>query len=67
MKYQRTDENYVIMDFERQKPEEILLAIARHSYETAQPRGLGCSQPHETPASEVNFRQFVRSQAETAV
>lgn len=59
MKYERANENYIVLDFGVQNPKEIILAIAKHSYETAQPRGLGCLQPHETHSSKVDFRQFI--------
>lgn len=60
MKYRRLDEGRLELQLEGEKIEEVLVVIARHSYFTAAPRGLGTLQPFLTPVEEIDVRPFIQ-------
>ena len=60
MKYQRTDKNLIEIIPEGENIRDVLMAIAKVSYDTAVPRGQGELQPHQTPSQEVIFDKYIQ-------
>ncbi|HIH43395.1 TPA: hypothetical protein HA246_07180 [Candidatus Woesearchaeota archaeon] len=59
MRYEATDQYKLRIIPEGKDITEILLAIAKHSYDTAVPRGLGELQPHQAPSLEVDLETCI--------
>ena len=59
MRYQRVNDNLIEIQPERDPIKIILLTIARISYETSIPRGLGHLQPYQAPPMEVRFEDYI--------
>ena len=64
MKYRRLAPDHIELILEGEHIKDVLLTIARLSYETAIPRGAGTLQPHSTPAHEISFVKFVEMQGD---
>jgi hypothetical protein len=63
MGYQRIDDTR----FEGMTVRDMLLIIAKVSYETAIPRGLGYLQPFQAPSPEVCLEEYIQYEGETPV
>lgn len=60
MRYQKVlDDNSILIIPEGEDVKAILLTIARLSYETATPRGMGYEQGYDAPSREVVFEKHM--------
>ena len=60
MKYQRIDEHLIEIIPEGEATRDILMAVAKVSYDTAVPRGCGELQPYQTPSQEVILDKYIQ-------
>ncbi|MFA6461661.1 MAG: hypothetical protein WCV90_05295 [Candidatus Woesearchaeota archaeon] len=67
MKYQRIDNKKIEIFPEMVPIRELLLAIAKVSYETAVPRGLGHLQHFQAPSTEVSLEGYLQYEGKTPV
>lgn len=61
MNYRRIDQSKIEIDPEGLPALPMLLAIAKVSYDTATPRGMGHAQPFQAPSQEVCLEDYVSS------
>ena len=67
MKYQKTEDHKIEIDPEEMPVRDMLLAIAKVSYETAAPRGLGHLQPFQAPSPEVCLEDHIEYENDAPV
>jgi hypothetical protein len=67
MKYQRVNDTRIQIQPEGMPVRDMLLTIAKVSYETAVSRGLGHLQPFQAPSPEVCLEDHIQYEGETPV